>query len=85
MPSLDSLPAVRDPRDSRDLKSGTIISDRNGYYDSQNIVAVEVADQQHPTSHLGCHYLPRLRGGPRDAIAAGFQLEAFGSVLVASI
>ena len=64
MPSLDSLPAARDPRDSRDLKSGTIISDRNGYYDSQNIVAVEVADQQHPTLSVVLHHSENREGGP---------------------
>jgi hypothetical protein len=64
MPSLDSLPAAKDPRDSRDLKSGTIISDRNGYYDSQNIVAVNVPGQDHPTLSVVLHHSENREGGP---------------------
>ena len=84
MPRLDSLPAPRDPRDSRDLKSGTIISERNGYYDSQNIVAASIpaaipgAIPGENTSVLSVvlHHSENREGGPGLRLFGTRSLDA---------
>lgn len=48
--------------DPRDLTSGAVVSDRNGYYDSQNIVAV--GDPLHPTFVCVLHHSENREGGP---------------------
>lgn len=49
--------------DPRDLKAGHMVSDRNGYYDSQNIVAVGGQPGQ-PTLSVVLHHSENREGGP---------------------
>lgn len=57
------LPAFVPRTDPRDLKSGWFVSDRNGYYDSQNIVAVTEADGSLGLSVV-FHHSENREGGP---------------------
>ena len=63
-PTLRELAEPRDPRDPRDLKSGTIISERNGYYDSQNIVAATIPGRSAPILSVMLHHSENREGGP---------------------
>ncbi|MFM8311324.1 MAG: hypothetical protein ACKOAZ_05420 [Ilumatobacteraceae bacterium] len=67
--SMPPLSAV----DSRDLKAGHMVSDRNGYYDSQNIVAVGAQSGQAALSVV-LHHSENREGGP------GLQLFSTRSV-----
>jgi len=57
------LPAFVPRTDPRDLKAGWFVSDRNGYYDSQNIVAVTEADGS-PGLSVVFHHSENREGGP---------------------
>ena len=61
-PALFPLPAAR--VDPRDLKAGYVVSDRNGYYDSQNIVAVGGLDGSAPVLCVVLHHSENHEGGP---------------------
>ncbi|GBL38563.1 hypothetical protein EMGBD1_22500 [Anaerolineaceae bacterium] len=50
--------------DPRDLKAGYVVSDRNGYYDSQNIVAVGGRDGSTPVLCVVLHHSENHEGGP---------------------
>ncbi len=50
--------------DPRDLKGGHMVSDRNGYYDSQNIVAVGGRDGVPLTLSCILHHSENREGGP---------------------
>ena len=63
-PTLRELTEPRDPRDPRDLKAGTIISERNGYYDSQNIVAATIPGRNAPILSVVLHHSENREGGP---------------------
>ena len=84
MPSLSSLPAPSDPRDPRDLKSGTIISERNGYYDSQNIVAASVPntpsgktpEENSTILSVVLHHSENREGGPGLRLFATHSQDA---------
>lgn len=65
----DSLPA-RSFVDPRDLKAGHVVSDRNGYYDSQNIVAVGGGDGASPVLSVVLHHSENREGGPGLALFA---------------
>ena len=56
------MPPPRSTVDPRDLKAGHMVSDRNGYYDSQNIVAV--GDPASPTLVCVLHHSENREGGP---------------------
>ena len=56
------LPPATPNTDPRDLKSGSMVSDRNGYYDSQNIVTV--GDPASPTLVCVLHHSENREGGP---------------------
>jgi hypothetical protein len=55
-------PSYRSPVDPRDVKSGWVVSDRNGYYDSQNIVVVAGTDG--PEYSVVLHHSENREGGP---------------------
>ncbi|MFM7684312.1 MAG: sialidase family protein [Actinomycetota bacterium] len=57
------LPPYTPRTDPRDLKAGWFVSDRNGYYDSQNIVAVTEADGSLGLSVI-FHHSENREGGP---------------------
>ncbi|MDH4116015.1 MAG: glycoside hydrolase [Acidimicrobiia bacterium] len=59
----ETLPAAHHV-DPRDLKSGRAVADRNGYYDSQNIVAVSRGDGQPPILSVVFHHSENREGGP---------------------
>lgn len=50
--------------DPRDLKAGRMVADRNGYYDSQNIVAVGDGDGASTTYSVVYHHSENREGGP---------------------
>ncbi len=61
---MDALPPYRGVMDPRDLKSGHVVSDRNGYYDSQNIVAVGGDDGRSLVLSVVFHHSENREGGP---------------------
>ena len=61
-PALFPPPAAR--VDPRDLKAGYVVSDRNGYYDSQNIVAVGGRNGTAPVLCVVLHHSENHEGGP---------------------
>lgn len=56
-------PAAR-RTDPRDLKAGWTVSDRNGYYDSQNVVAVGGRDGRPLVLSVVLHHSENREGGP---------------------
>ena len=60
--------------DPRDAKAGSVVSDRNGYYDSQNIVAVHDKELGAAVLSVVLHHSENREGGP------GLQLFATRSV-----
>lgn len=58
------LPPYVPRTDPRDLKSGHMVSDRNGYYDSQNIVAVGGRGGVPLTLSCILHHSENREGGP---------------------
>ncbi len=54
------MTGYRGPVDPRDLKGGRVVSDRNGYYDSQNVVAVG----DPPVLSVILHHSENREGGP---------------------
>jgi len=59
-----SLPPFVSRVDPRDLKGGRTIGDRNGYYDSQNIVAVGGHGGEPLTYSVILHHSENREGGP---------------------
>jgi hypothetical protein len=70
-PALPPFVARVDPRD---LKGASVVADRNGYYDSQNIVVVGAGSGALPTFSVVFHHSENREGGP------GLQLWATRSV-----
>lgn len=67
----DRLPTLLPARsfvDPRDLKAGHVVSDRNGYYDSQNIVAVGGRDGAPLVLSVVLHHSENREGGPGLAL-----------------
>ena len=62
MPPALPAPLVR--VDPRDLKGGHMVSDRNGYYDSQNIVVVGGGNGEPLTFSVILHHSENREGGP---------------------
>ena len=60
--SVGPVPPYRSPADPRDVKAGWVVSDRNGYYDSQNIVVVRGAAG--PEYSVVLHHSENREGGP---------------------
>jgi hypothetical protein len=60
--------------DPRDVKAGSVVSDRNGYYDSQNIVAVHDSELDATVLSVVLHHSENREGGP------GLQLFGTRSV-----
>jgi len=58
----EPAPQYRSPVDPRDVKAGWVVSDRNGYYDSQNIVVVRGEDG--PEYSVILHHSENREGGP---------------------
>lgn len=65
---MNEIPPFVRREDPRDLKAGRVVSDRNGYYDSQNIVAV--VDDGVEVLSVVLHHSENREGGP------GLQLFA---------
>ena len=69
----DQLPTLLPARsfvDPRDLKGGHTVSDRNGYYDSQNIVAVGGRNGAPLVLSVVLHHSENREGGPGLALFA---------------
>lgn len=60
----DPLPPVIGHLDPRDLKAGHMVSDRNGYYDSQNIVVVGGRGGEALVLSVVLHHSENREGGP---------------------
>jgi hypothetical protein len=58
------LPRYVSRVDPRDLKGGHMVSDRNGYYDSQNIVVVGGSASTPPAYSVILHHSENREGGP---------------------
>jgi hypothetical protein len=67
---LATLLPARSFVDPRDLKAGSVVSDRNGYYDSQNIVAVGGRDGIPFVLSVVFHHSENREGGPGLALFA---------------
>lgn len=63
-PVQPRLPPYVSRVDARDLKGGHMVSDRNGYYDSQNIVVVGEAAAGPTTYSVILHHSENREGGP---------------------
>ncbi len=64
MPAPETFPPPAARVDPRDLKAGHVVSDRNGYYDSQNIVAVGGQNGSAPIFSVVLHHSENHEGGP---------------------
>ena len=65
---LPTMLAARSFVDPRDLKGAAVVSDRNGYYDSQNIVAVGGRDGAPLVLSVVLHHSENREGGPGLAL-----------------
>jgi hypothetical protein len=63
-PASTDLPPFVPRVDPRDLKAGRVVSDRNGYYDSQNIVAVHDPERGSYAYSVVLHHSENREGGP---------------------
>ena len=66
LPRGDEFLELPPPRrgDPRDVKTGFVVSDRNGYYDSQNVVAVGGGGETPPVLSVILHHSENHEGGP---------------------